>query len=115
MKRRVILPSIAIHAQTPDGDDCDGEDDDDDVVFCLPIHANVSKQFTFETHKSNESEQTEIKGVNRRHRDCSANVMNKTDVNQNSNNRSFLNLSKFHNSLLCLPFMATLPLATKFE
>ena len=85
------------------------------VLFCLPIHANVSKQFTFETHKSNESEQTEIKGVNRRHRDCSANVMNKTDVNQNSNNRSFLNLSKFHNSLLCLPFMATLPLATKFE
>ena len=29
MKRRVILPSSAIHAQTPDGDDCDGEDDDD--------------------------------------------------------------------------------------
>ena len=27
VKRRVILPSIAIHAQTPDGDD----DDDDDV------------------------------------------------------------------------------------
>ena len=29
VKRRVILPSIAIHAQTPDGDDCDGEDDCD--------------------------------------------------------------------------------------
>ena len=66
------------------------------------------------TSPTNLSKQ-KIKGVNRRHRDCSANVMNKTDVNQNSNNRSFLNLSKFHNSLLCLPFMATLPLATKFE